>query len=51
MPSKEQVREYMQQRSQEHAPPPSLERIREMLGWKLQEEYRKQQQAQALRKK
>lgn len=34
-PSKEQVREFERVRRESHEPPPSPERIREMLGWKL----------------
>lgn len=41
-PSKQQVRDFMAQRRDEQAPPPSPERIREMLGWKLIEDERKQ---------
>ncbi|MES2257052.1 MAG: hypothetical protein V4724_00965 [Pseudomonadota bacterium] len=34
-PSKEEVRNYLQRRRAEHAPPPAPERIREQLGWSL----------------
>ncbi len=34
-PSKEQVRVYMQRRARDGGPLPTLERIREMLGWRL----------------
>ncbi|UTY60163.1 hypothetical protein [Massilia sp. erpn] len=34
-PSKEMVREYLERRSQEAAPPPSPEEIRRQLGWGL----------------
>jgi hypothetical protein len=34
-PSKEQVRAYMAAREQAHRPPPSLEEIRDQLGWHL----------------
>jgi len=34
-PTKEQVREHMERRAQQNAPPPSPERIREELGWRL----------------
>lgn len=34
-PSKEQIREHMESRAKSTEPPPSPERIREELGWKL----------------
>jgi hypothetical protein len=34
-PSKEQVRQFMQQRLVEHKPPPSPQEIREQLGWAM----------------
>lgn len=34
-PSKEAVRRLMQQRRQEHTPPPTPEQIRTQLGWRL----------------
>lgn len=34
-PSKETVRQYMQQRQAEHSPPPDLQAIRRQLGWEL----------------
>jgi hypothetical protein len=34
-PSKEQVREWLAHEVQAHHPPPTPERIREQLGWKL----------------
>lgn len=34
-PSKEQVRQYMNQRQAEHRIPPSLPEIRRRLGWDL----------------
>ena len=34
-PSKEEVRQYMQQRQAEHKPPPDLQTIRRQLGWEL----------------
>jgi len=35
MPTKEQVREYMNQRAAEHKPPPTPEEIRRQMGWDL----------------
>jgi hypothetical protein len=35
MPSKEQVRQWMQQRQVEHKPPPTPEQVRQQLGWHL----------------
>lgn len=40
-PSKEQVRMYMQERQKSPAPPPSRERVREMLGFGMLEDERK----------
>lgn len=34
-PTKEEVRQYMQQRQAEHRPPPDLQQIRRQLGWEL----------------
>lgn len=34
-PTKQQVREYMQQRQREHRPPPTPDEIRRQLGWGL----------------
>jgi len=34
-PTKEQVRQYMNQRQAERKPPASIEEIRQQLGWKL----------------
>ncbi|HEY1180805.1 MAG TPA: hypothetical protein VGE56_00760 [Rhodocyclaceae bacterium] len=34
-PTKEQVREHMRARAKSKEPPPTPERIREQLGWKL----------------
>jgi len=34
-PSKQAVRDHLQQRRAAHAPPPAPERIREELGWRL----------------
>lgn len=34
-PTKEQVREYMEQRQVAHKPPPSRDEIRRQLGWDL----------------
>jgi hypothetical protein len=34
-PSKQQVRDYMQQRQREHRPPPTPDDIRRQLGWGL----------------
>jgi hypothetical protein len=34
-PSKEAVRQYMQQRQAEHKPPPPPDEIRRQLGWEL----------------
>lgn len=42
-PSKEAVRDYMQHRQREHAPPPDLKRIRQELGWDLIAAERNQQ--------
>lgn len=35
MPTKEQVRKWMQERRQQHTPPPTPEEIRRQLGWQL----------------
>lgn len=35
MPNKEMVRQWMQQRQQEHKPPPTPEEIRRQLGWEM----------------
>lgn len=35
MPTKQQVRDWMQQRQAEHKPPPTPEQIRRELGWGL----------------
>lgn len=40
-PTKEQVRQYMQQRQEEHRPPPTPEQIKRELGWHLVEAERK----------
>jgi len=37
-PSKQEIRDYMQSRSQSTEPPPSTEEIRRQLGWYLREE-------------
>lgn len=37
-PSHQQVRDWMQQRRKEVEPPPSPDRIRELLGWALLKE-------------
>lgn len=42
-PTKEQVREYMQQRQAQHSPPPSQKEINRMLGRDLIEAERKEQ--------
>lgn len=34
-PTKEEVRQYLQQRQAEHRPPPDLQQIRRQLGWEL----------------
>jgi hypothetical protein len=34
-PNKEEVRQFMAKRREESEPPPSPERVREMLGWHL----------------
>jgi hypothetical protein len=34
-PSKQQIRQFMQQRQADRTPPPTPERIREQLGWKM----------------
>jgi hypothetical protein len=34
-PTKEQVREYMQRRTESHRAPPDLKEIRRQLGWDL----------------
>ena len=34
-PSKHLTREYLERRTHEESPPPSLEEIRRQLGWKL----------------
>lgn len=36
-PSKQQVRDYMQQRRTEHTPPPDPAEIRRQLGWSLKQ--------------
>jgi hypothetical protein len=41
-PPRQAVRNWMQQRQTEQAPPPSPERIRELLGWNLIEAEREQ---------
>jgi hypothetical protein len=41
-PTKEQVREYMQQRQAEHKPPPDMKQIRRQLGWELSALYREE---------
>lgn len=38
-PSKEAVRRLLQQRREAHTPPPTPERIREELGWRLLKHY------------
>jgi phosphoribosylaminoimidazole-succinocarboxamide synthase len=40
-PSKDAVRNWMQQRRAERSPPPTPERVREELGWRLVEAERK----------
>jgi hypothetical protein len=35
-PTKEQVRDYMQHREQDHTPPPTPEQIRRELGWGME---------------
>jgi hypothetical protein len=35
MPSKEEVRQWMQQRQVEHKPPPAPAEVRRQLGWHL----------------
>jgi hypothetical protein len=35
MPSKEEVRQWMQQRQVDHKPPPSPSEVRRQLGWHL----------------
>lgn len=35
MPSKEEIRQWMEQRQQAHNPPPTPEEIRRQLGWHL----------------
>jgi hypothetical protein len=35
MPTKEQIRQWMQQRTAEHKPPPTPAQVREQLGWHL----------------
>lgn len=40
-PSHQQVRDYMAKRREEREPPPSPERIREQLGWRLIEAERR----------
>lgn len=37
-PSKENVRNYLQQRIEKKLPPPSIEEIRRVLGWGLKEQ-------------
>lgn len=34
-PTKEQIRQYMQQRREAKYPPPSMQEIRRQLGWEL----------------
>ncbi len=34
-PTKEQVRQYLEQRQSERTPPPSIQEIRRQLGWTL----------------
>lgn len=34
-PTKEQVREWQQQRIKEHTPPPTPAQVREQLGWHM----------------
>ena len=34
-PSKEKIRNYMQDRGKSHKPPPSQDEIRRQLGWEL----------------
>jgi hypothetical protein len=41
IPTKEQVRQYLDQRVADHTPPPSLEDIRKQLGWKMIEVHRR----------
>lgn len=38
-PTPQQVRDFMHQRRESHTPPPSPERVREMLGWQLIKPY------------
>jgi len=40
-PTKEQVREYLKHRQQQHCPPPDIKEIRRQLGWDLIETDRK----------
>lgn len=42
-PTKEQVREYMERRQEQHQPPPTQEEIRRQLGWDLIEMERAEQ--------
>lgn len=41
MPTKQQVRQYMQHRVAEHKPPPPPDEIRRQIGWELAEAARK----------
>lgn len=43
-PTKEQVREWQQQRPNDHTPPPSPEEIRRQLGWDLVPENKHKEQ-------
>lgn len=40
-PTKEEVRAWLQKEIANHQPPPTPERVREMLGWKIIEAERK----------
>lgn len=42
-PTKEQVRQYLALRQQQHSPPPSIKEIRRQLGWDLAETTRASQ--------
>jgi hypothetical protein len=43
-PTKEQVREFMKHRQEEHNPPPDIKEIRRQLGWDLLEAQRRSRQ-------
>lgn len=46
-PTKEQVREWMNQRQAEHTPPPTPEQVRRELGWDMERGMDKQRQESA----